>query len=204
MMDIDWAHLTSQLPALCVGAVIGYGISTVQDWFVARFRRGGGEEGKARINFSGVAMFLIVVLVAYAAIVSQRAADDSKETSADLREAVGCLAITTFQVNNALVERSSRTASQTRANVNLQKSFSDLLATLLKPDVTPEVAGQASRQYYRKLLRFISQATASLNAGIQNPFPVPDDLVNCLHKAHIDVDLKPKNLTGTQNTQPRK
>jgi hypothetical protein len=199
---IDWGHITNQLPGLAVGVLVGYGASLLQDWIVARFRRGGSEEGKARISFTGVAMFLITLLVAYASILSQRAANESKDSNDKITSGLTCLAVTTFQVNNALVERSTGSRNQIKANVKLQRAFSDFLAIFIQPEeVSPEVSGQALRKYYAALLKFINDANESLNAQVSNPYPVPEDLVDCLHDAGIDITLVPKNqITGNQNT----
>jgi hypothetical protein len=182
--------------------VIGYGLSIIQDWVIARFRRPDGEEGLTRLSFSGVAMFVIVVLVAYAAIASQRAANEANETSETLKEAVSCLATTTFQVNNAVVERSAGSRKQTKSNVKLQKAFSDFLAIFVQDEqASPEVAGQALRDYYAALLKFIQKAHISLNAQVTNPYPVPADLLSCLHEGGVDITLQPKSDTGNQNSE---
>lgn len=190
---IDWAYIVDRLPALGLGVVMGWGASTLQDWAVSRFRNPDGEKRKAHLTFSGVAQFIIVVLVAYAAIVSGKAANESKDTSNSLTSAVSCLAVTTFQVNNALVERSAGNKRQARANVKLQKAFADFLAIFQSPKpVDPDVAGQALREYYAALLEFITKVKAQLNSVTVNPYPRPDDLINCLHEAGVEITLEPK------------
>lgn len=196
---IDWAYIIDRLPALGLGVVIGWGLSTMQDWLVSRFRRKQGEPARRIITSSNVAQFVIVVLVAYAAIVSGRAADESKETSDRLTSGLTCIAVTTFQVNNALVERSAGSKKQSRANVKLQKAFADFLAIFQSAQpVDAGVAGQALRDYYSALLKFITRVRGQLSSQVVNPYPSPEDLIKCLQEAGIKISLKPKSDNSSQ------
>jgi hypothetical protein len=141
------------------------------------------------VSFSSMALFVVVVLAAYASVQSQHSTNVAKETLTQNTDGVTCLAITELQVNAALKERSNFSGDQIDANIGLVKAQANYLSlfTGAPQSVDPDQARQALQQYYNALQAFLTASQNYSDTIFHNPFPRPKDLKDCLEEAGIHV-----------------
>lgn len=148
--------------------------------------RKNNEHGFMKISLIHIMAVLLVVLSAYAAIVSQKASDNIR-TSVDRNEiATYCNLNITSRALNSLNQRSTYTLKQTQSNVDLQTDFSTFINILLhQPPYKETKRRHAAEVYQKSLNHFVAVASKSVDKISDNPFPTVAQLVTCIQKGEV-------------------
>lgn len=199
-------RLTALLLSFLVGAVVGYLVRLLQDILAdvkgmkeeldevdeivkTELVTRKDEKGYFRLSFNVIAMLLVVGLAFYASVVSQRASNDSKKAVETNAIVTYCNLDITTKALTALNERSTYTASQTSANVELQKAFAEFFNLLLHvPPFPDEEQLAAAQKYQASLNNFVKIAEKTTDKIYKNPFPTVAQLVNCIQRGEVPGD----------------
>jgi hypothetical protein len=135
-----------------------------------------------------VTLFLVVVLVAYSAIVSGIASNRSDRAVQNVQQVqkasngiVVCNQEFLAKTIRALNERTEFTVAQTEANVELQKDQARFFTLLLEqPPRVERERRQAAERYLDSLTHFVSVSGQAKRQVETNPFPTNEELSDCL------------------------
>lgn len=180
---------------------IGGGLGFILGYIVARLReikeevdqvldiekskpRVRDERGFTRFPFVADIMLLsVIVLVVYAAFASQRASNEVVAAQESIETVTECNQEFLAQLLIAVNERTTFTADQARANIELQKSQSQFLSILLaNPPKSDAVRAQALRDYFASLTDFIEVNSNAARKAEENPYPTIEAFNACLEE----------------------
>jgi len=142
------------------------------------------EKGFMRYPWiANIAVLLTVGLTAYAALVSQKASNDSHASQDRIENIVVCLQHAQSSTLKALNERSTFTKATVDANIELQQSQEKFFSILLhKPPFNEARRSQAARDYFGDLQTFLTLAKKG-NAKVKaNPLPTDEAFGDCLRR----------------------
>ena len=152
-----------------------------------------GDDGRVLIServVKSLALFLVVLLTAFAAFTSQKTSNKVQDNSNKVSAAqasqsrfVACNGEYLAKTIAALNARTANTAAQNAANVTLQKAQSKFLGIfVLKPPVTPEQGLAALKMYLVAQNTFFTTSATTKNNVKNNPYPTSKDFQACLDK----------------------
>lgn len=150
------------------------------------------DEG-GRINpkfLNGLAIFLVVVLCAFASFKSQRASNELESTQEQLVQTqkrldkvVDCNADTLTNLLDAINTRTAFTRSAASSNLKLQKDQATMFRILFHiPPYTDKVREAALQDYIKSLGQFVVAGTQSETNAVTTPYPEAVDLYSCIDK----------------------
>lgn len=179
---------------------IGGGVGFILGYIVARLReikeevdevldiekknaRMRDERGVMRLPDFGDVMLLVVLLVTvWAAFSSQKASNEVQNTQDNLTSVTNCNREFLADILVAVNERTTFTADQARANIDLQRSQSQFLATLLAdPPKSDEIKDNALRDYFKNLTDYIEVNSNAARKAEENPYPTIEEFNTCLN-----------------------
>jgi hypothetical protein len=132
----------------------------------------------------GFALLIVILLVAWASFASQRASNNSQDNQDRLETLVTCNSQILNRMVDATNDRTTYSAEQIKSNVDLQTSFSHLLAILLhQPPYGVARQSQAAVNYYSDLQNFLNVSKKSVIQVNRNPYPERDALAICVGDA---------------------
>lgn len=185
--------LTAQLPGFIVGAVLG----TALGWATNARRearrvgarldvleRNRDERGSVSIPWRGAALFIVVALTVYSAVVSQIVSNKVTSDAAHRSKEIACTSHVLFQLSSALDTRTQLSGAQAAANIDAWKAQLDLLTA--NPDgaeLTPEEGAQLLATYVTAIQTFLNIATSAADTNAVTPYPDPDKYAACLKRA---------------------
>lgn len=146
-------------------------------------KRDRGERGSALYSFvSNLSLVIALALTVYAAIVSQQASNDVRDTQDRMTQVVRCNQAYLAEALSALNERSTYSTQQARANVKLQKAQAHLLKILLTEPPPSELRGRrVLRSYFEQgVLNYIDVNSKAIKKYEMNPYPTEEDLWSCM------------------------
>jgi cytoskeletal protein RodZ len=129
------------------------------------------EDGEAR--WHTIVILVCVILVAYAAIASQIALNESNHQG-------DCTQRTIVKNLDTQNERSTYTVASVNANKDLQIAQANYIELVLKPNATIEQMRAALTVYFDALTKFTTVATANAQKLEQNPLPSSTAYKECL------------------------
>lgn len=178
---------------------IGGGIGFILGYIVARLReikeevdevldiekhnaRTRDERGFMRFPVVADVMLLaVIILTVWAAFASQRASNTVEEQQDDISRITTCNQAFLGDLLIAVNERTTFTADQARANIDLQRSQSQFLAIILAdPPKTDAAQDQALRDYFANLNDFIEVNSNAARKAEENPYPTIEEFNACL------------------------
>lgn len=135
-------------------------------------------------KFNKVVLVVLMVLVAWASIVSQITSNNvTKIQERDQREQQ-CTTRVLFDIVQALNERTTYSTEQAQLNLELQQAQATFVRVLVGPPPATEVQqGDALRKYFDALRNFnevVSKSTGKANAY---PYPTQEQYMTCLERA---------------------
>lgn len=145
-----------------------------------------------------VMVLAVVIMTAYAAFVSQKAANDSEsnttaltsvvsdleDTQAELRAVTSCNTVYQKRTIKALNERTTFSGAQALSNVRLQKAQARFLQiALLIPPVTASELRLALEAYYGNLANFVDISSKNRQKVLEFAYPTDDELSTCISEA---------------------
>lgn len=132
---------------------------------------------------TGVALFLVVALTAYAAFLSQKSSNAVERTQDRQEQTIKCTQQYLAVTINALNVRTTSSAEQAKANVELQKAFNVVvLASLHVPPYTKAQARVIVQHYADALQKFLTTSSTQSSNTTKFPYPTPTDLIKCINK----------------------
>ncbi len=177
-----------------IGFVLGYivarlheikeGIDEVVELEHAQKNDAHDDKGSMRIPAGkDLALLLVVFLVVFASIASQRASNKVEETQSRLTVISTCTMEFLSKTVSALNERTQYSQRQAEANVSLQKAQAEYLAiVLIDPPVSDEEKREALQVYFDTLTDFLVVSQKSIGKIKENPFPTNKAYASCLSK----------------------
>lgn len=148
-----------------------------------------GEEGIMSHRWSAnLALFVVVLVTLYAALMSQEASNKSNETSdriatlqVEQKQNLDCTTQILFDAISALNERTTYAGAQLDANLDLVESQLNFLKNLAaEPPLGEEAARENYLNYVKKVTKFIRLSARTQEKQDQNPYPTVSDLASCL------------------------
>lgn len=135
-----------------------------------------------------VALFMVVILVAYSAIASGIASSKSDQAVSEVKRVqqasngiVVCNQEFLAKTIRALNERTEFTAAQNEANVALQKDQARFFTLLLEQPPRPERQRRvAAERYLDSLTHFVTISGQAKRQVESNPYPTNQELSDCL------------------------
>lgn len=128
-----------------------------------------------------IAIVLTVLLTAFAAFASQKAANDSKNAQDRLDNITTCNKEYLQKTIVALNERTMYTKEQSDANVELQKAQAQFLSIILhEPPFSDQRQTDAFKAYFVSLNDFLTVSEKTSQKVAENPFPTDEELAACL------------------------
>lgn len=151
---------------------------------------------RSKITFQNVALLVVVLLTAFAAFQSQRAANKSNDTSdtvsdqqtalgslqAEMKKNLDCTTGILFNAINALNERTTFSSGQADANIALVQAQFDLITKGQNPNLTEEEQNALFQTYVDQVEQFLTVAEQVKGQQQQFPYPTVEDLTTCLAK----------------------
>lgn len=194
---IEWFALGSFL-----GFVLGYIVAHLRaieqkvddvDNDIKRIRdeKGVMSQGIA----ANIALFAVVVVTLYAALLSQAASNNSGKTAedvlqiqADQKQNLDCTTQILFDAIEALNERTTYSAAQNDSNIALQKDQLNFLTRFLtKPPPNESQQSASFQTYVDSVMEFLELTEATKTRQMQNPYPKTEDLTRCLAQSNADT-----------------
>lgn len=128
-----------------------------------------------------IAVVLTVLLTAFAAFASQKAANNSKDAQQRLDNISSCNKEYLQKTIVALNERTTFTQQSATANVDLQTAQAQFFAVLLhKPPFNEAKRARAAEAYSEALNHFLETSQKTRQKVAENPFPTDEELAACL------------------------
>lgn len=128
-----------------------------------------------------IMLLLVVIVTVWAAVASQKASNTVEDQQDDIAQITTCNQEFLGAVLIAVNERTTFTADQARANINLQQSQSEFLAIVLEdPPRTDEERSAALRAYFSSLNEFIKINGNAAQKAEENPYPTIEQFTNCI------------------------
>lgn len=131
--------------------------------------------------WTNIALFLVVAFTAWAAIASQFASNDVKDTQREQDQIVACNQTYLASTISALNARTSNSQAQTDSNVALQKAQATFLGVFfVNPPATNEQREASLKTYFDALTAFTTASAKTSDNVAQNPYPSATDFTNCV------------------------
>jgi len=154
------------------------------------------ERGAMRMpSRNNIALFLVVAMTLYAAVMSQLASNTSNDTSdrvitlqAEQKQNLDCTTQVLFDAIRALNERTTYSGAQADANIALVQGQLNLLLKIQDPNLTTEERQALFQIYVEQVQEFIELATKTKGQQLQFPYPTVDDLTTCLAQTSDDTE----------------
>lgn len=129
-----------------------------------------------------IALLVVIALTVWAAVSSQYATNDVRNTQDRLDQVTTCNQEYLSKTIDALNQRTLYFQAQSDANIKLQKAQSSYIAIFFQqpPPGTP-AAVAALKQYFKALTEYLQVSDKSSKKARDNPFPTNRDLKTCLN-----------------------
>jgi hypothetical protein len=132
---------------------------------------------------ANIALFVVVVITAYAAFLSQEAVNGLHDTQDRQAAITSCTETYLEETIHTLNVRTQFTLSASSANVDLQKAQAQMVAVLLhRPPFTQARRTHAFRLYFRALQQYVLRGSASKATANKNPYPTDTELNACIDR----------------------
>lgn len=145
------------------------------------------ERGSAITGYLPHITLLVVVLITvFAALSSQRSSNNVEDTQDSIEAVTMCNQRFLGQLLYTVNERTTFSADQAKANIELQKVQSRYITTLLaNPPESVESKTYALKEYYDKLTNYISVNSQAAKKLEENQYPTIDQFNSC-----VDSNMK--------------
>lgn len=168
-----------------------------QDGFFIRTRTG-LREWRSNLTFNRVAVFVVVMLTAFASFQSQRVnnaqkANDKRDDArqAQIDQINRCTYSFLGKTIVALNERTTYSTKQADANLKLQKEQLRLLSFALStPPPQPEDGEKAVQRYLKKLNTYVDLVTKTRNKQETNAYPTIEEFRDCVTSKPVTAKAK--------------
>lgn len=198
--------LLERIEWLCFGGVIGFVLGYIvgklhdikeeldevdHDLKKLRDERGSLTSKSA----ANVALFFVVIITLYAALLSQTASNETNKTSSTIsdiqnaqKQNLDCTTQVLFDAIAALNERTLYSTAQADSNIELiDNQLVFLKKGLVQPPLTKAEALASYKSYVNKVTVFLELVKKTKSKQILNPFPTVEDLTSCLAQTEAET-----------------